>query len=69
MSFWTPVNFADSPSSRVSSGSATFAEVYSSDYRLIMVAVSNRADHYIFALWFLLSFFLSFFFLLSFLLA
>ena len=30
---------------------------------LIMVALCNRADHYIFALWFLLSFILSFFLL------
>jgi len=29
--------------------------------RLVMVALCNRADHYIFALWFLSSFFLSFF--------
>jgi len=28
---------------------------------LVMVALWNRADHHIFALWFLLSFFLSFF--------
>ena len=29
---------------------------------LLMVALCNRADHYIFILWFLLSFFLSSFF-------
>ena len=32
------------------------------DYTVIMVALSNRADHYIFTLWFLLSFFLLSFF-------
>ena len=29
---------------------------------LVMVALCNRADHYIFMLWFVLSIFLSFFF-------
>jgi len=33
---------------------------------LVMVALWNRADHYIFILWFLLSFILSFFFFLFF---
>ena len=33
-------------------------------YRIIMIALCNRADHYIFALWFL-SFFLSFFLFLA----
>ena len=32
---------------------------------IIMVALWNRADHYIFALWFLLLLLLSFFFLFS----
>ena len=36
-----------------------------SSFFLFMVALWNRADHYIFVLWFFLSFFLSFFLLFS----
>ena len=35
------------------------------DHEVIMVAVCNRADHYIFMLWFVLLLLLSFFFFLA----